>query len=80
MTTPSYRLLPLQPHLQALQQDATTEVLTLFPVEKRKGLMSYGLPESCGKLCEALLQNVVYFLFPPPLNQYPELALILAGF
>ncbi|UPK90645.1 hypothetical protein LCI18_001580 [Fusarium solani-melongenae] len=58
MTTPSYRLLPLQPHLQALQQDATTEVLTLFPVEKRKGLMSYGLPESCGKLCEALLQNV----------------------
>ncbi|KAF4472785.1 hypothetical protein FALBO_315 [Fusarium albosuccineum] len=49
MASPSYRLLPLQPYVQALQQDATTEVLTLFPAEKRKGLLSYGLPESCEK-------------------------------
>ncbi|KAJ3530491.1 hypothetical protein NM208_g9305 [Fusarium decemcellulare] len=58
MASPSYRLLPLQPYVQTLQQDATTEVLTLFPAEKRKGLLSYGLPESCEKVCEALLQNL----------------------
>ncbi|KAF4979090.1 hypothetical protein FZEAL_4650 [Fusarium zealandicum] len=58
MTTPSYRLLPLQSHVKALQQDATTEVLTLFPVEKRKGLLSYGSPESCEKVSDALLQDL----------------------
>ncbi|KAI5466288.1 hypothetical protein BGZ63DRAFT_451056 [Mariannaea sp. PMI_226] len=58
MSSPLYRFLPLEPHIKELQQDATTEVLTLFPVEKRKGLLSYGLPESCEKLCVALLQNI----------------------
>lgn len=50
--------------MQALQQDATTEVLTLFPVEKKEGLLTYGLPKSCGLLCEALLQDLVIFALP----------------
>ncbi|KAH6898380.1 hypothetical protein B0T10DRAFT_106910 [Thelonectria olida] len=58
MSTPLYRFLPLEPQIKELQQDATTEVLTLFPVEKRKGLLSYGLPESCDKVCAALLKNL----------------------
>ncbi|EWG48288.1 hypothetical protein FVEG_16252 [Fusarium verticillioides 7600] len=58
MTTPLYRLMPLSPRVQALQQDATTEVLTLFPVEKKEGLLTYGFPKSCGLLCEALLQDL----------------------
>lgn len=53
-----YRMVALSPHVQALQQDATTEVLTLFPVETREGLLTYGLPKSCGLLCEALLQDM----------------------
>lgn len=59
MASPLYRLLPLEPSVKEFQQHATTEVLTLFPVEKRKGLLSYGLPESCQKVCDALLQNLV---------------------
>ncbi|KAF7545260.1 hypothetical protein G7Z17_g9309 [Cylindrodendrum hubeiense] len=58
MASPLYRLLPLEPKVKEFQQDATTEVLTLFPVEKRKGLLSYGLPESCERVCVALLQNL----------------------
>lgn len=60
MSTPMYRMVALSPHVQALQQDATTEVLTLFPVETREGLLTYGLPKSCGLLCEALLRDMVY--------------------
>lgn len=59
MSSPLYRFLPLEPRVKELQQDATTEVLTLFPAEKRKGLLSYGLPESCDKVCAALLQSLV---------------------
>ncbi|KAK7408655.1 hypothetical protein QQZ08_002408 [Neonectria magnoliae] len=58
MAFPLYRLLPLEQKVKEFQQDATTEVLTLFPVEKRKGLLSYGLPESCEKVCDALLENL----------------------
>ncbi|KAH7188690.1 uncharacterized protein B0J16DRAFT_99537 [Fusarium flagelliforme] len=58
MSTPMYRMVALSPHVQALQQDATTEVLTLFPVETREGLLTYGLPKSCGLLCEALLRDM----------------------
>lgn len=62
MTTPLYRLMPLSPQVQALQQDATTEVLTLFPVQKREGLLTYGLPKSCELLAEALLKDLVLSL------------------
>jgi hypothetical protein len=60
----------LEPQIKELQQDATTEVLTLFPVEKRKGLLSYGLPESCDKVCAALLKNLVCC---SNINAYPFL-------
>ncbi|CAF3463492.1 unnamed protein product, partial [Fusarium graminearum] len=58
MSTPLYRTVPLSPHIQALQQDATTEVLTLHPVKTRTGLFTYGLPKACQLLCEALLQDL----------------------
>ncbi|KAH7170738.1 hypothetical protein EDB81DRAFT_753219 [Dactylonectria macrodidyma] len=58
MASPSYRLLPIEPIVKEFQQEATTEVLTLFPVEKKKGLSSYGLPESCKKACDALLRSL----------------------